>query len=142
LTPGFAGLSIARKDTMTQEAIKVLVVEDDPLFMKLVSSMLLSNGINVQSAYSAEEALDVLKHQAFGLLITDLKMEGVGGVGLIRTVLHDRSFPVNRILVITGDAENSEDSTWVKNQDIPILRKPFSLKSLVQAVDSIVRDHP
>jgi len=122
-----------------QGAIKVLVVEDDPLFMKLVSTMLLSKGCSVHGANSAEEALDALKAQGFCVLITDLKMEGLGGIGLIRSLMSDQLFPVAKILVITGEAENGEDSLWVKNQQIRILRKPFTIKSLLREVDLIVQ---
>jgi CheY-like chemotaxis protein len=127
------------KDTVTQEACRVLIVEDDPIFMKLLLTMLQTKGIAVQPALSAEDALQILKKQSFDVLITDLKMEGLGGVGLIRSVLNDRCFPMNRIIVITGDLDTSKDYVWIKTQKVPILRKPFTLRSLLQLMDAIVQ---
>jgi len=124
---------------MTQEARRVLIVEDDPVFMKLLSTMLRTKGIAVQPAFSAEDALQILSQQSFDVLITDLKMEGLGGVGLIRSVQNNRCFPMNRIIVITGEPDTSKDSVWIKTQKIPILRKPFTLHSLLHLVDSIVQ---
>jgi len=124
---------------MTQEARRVLIVEDDPVFMKLLSTMLQTKGIAVQPAFSAEDALQILTQQSFDVLITDLKMEGLGGVGLIRYVQNNCCFPMNRIIVITGEPDNSKDSIWIKTQKIPILRKPFTLRSLLHLVDSVVQ---
>ncbi len=124
---------------MKQEATKVLVVEDDPLFTKLVTSMLLAKGFQVLGVASAEAGLDALKSEVFDVLITDLKMEGLGGVGLIRTIMAEQLFPIARILVITGEPANSEDSRWVVQQSIPVLRKPFSLRALLDAMDARIQ---
>ena len=120
-------------------AIKALVIEDDPLFTKLVTSMLQTRGCAVLGAASAEEGIEALKAHQFDVVITDLNMEGMGGIGLIRSVIGDQSFPITRILVITGEPANSADSSWVVSQNISILRKPFGLKSLLAAVDTIVQ---
>src|SRR5262245_6943299 len=127
------------RGTVTQDARSVLIVEDDPVFMKLLSTMLQAKGIAVQPALSAEDALQILNKQSFDVLITDLKMEGLGGVGLIRSVQRDGCFPMNRIIVITGEPDASKDCAWIKSQKIPILRKPFTLRSLLHLVDSVVQ---
>ena len=124
---------------MTQEACRVLIVEDDPIYVKLLSTMLQTKGIAVQPALSAEDALQILNKRSFDVLITDLKMEGLGGVGLIRSVQNDHRFPLNRIIVITGELDTSRDCVWIKTQKIPILRKPFTLRSLLHLVDAIVQ---
>lgn len=124
------------------DAIKVLVVEDDPLFTKLVASMLQTKGCTVHGVSSGEQGIEALKSQTFDILITDLKMEGLGGVGLIQWVLTKQSFPITRILVITGDLENSEDSKWLLSHNIPILRKPFAMRALLEAVDGVLLSKP
>ena len=138
----FAGCAVPksgrRKETVTQET-RILLVEDDPLFMKLVTSMLLTRNYQVAGVGSAEEALDSLKQASFDLLLTDLKMEGIGGVGLLRSLLSDQPFPRNRIIVITGEPQTSEDSLWVESLGIPILRKPFMLKGLFDSIDAVLR---
>jgi two-component system, response regulator FlrC len=134
-------LSNLDERTSVQEAIKVLVVEDDPLFTKLVASMLLTKSKSVNTASSAEEAIELLKLQRFDVLITDLQMKGLGGIGLIRWVMAESACHISRMLVITGEPANSQDSAWVRSQNVPILEKPFGLKSLLQAVESIVQAH-
>jgi DNA-binding NtrC family response regulator len=124
---------------VTQEACRVLIVEDDPIYVKLLSTMLQIKGIAVQPALSAEDAVQILNQRSFDVLITDLKMEVLGGVGLIRSVQNGHCFPMNRIIVITGELDSSRDCVWIKRQKIPILRKPFTLRSLLHLVDVIVQ---
>lgn len=124
---------------MTQDDVRTLVVEDDPLFMKLVSTWLETNNIEVKTASSAEAAIEILKSQGTDILITDLKMEGLGGMGLIHSVLTNGWFPADRILVITGEPQPSEDSQWLSDRNIPILHKPFTLKSLLEKVAAILK---
>ena len=124
---------------MRREPVQALVVDDDPLFTKLVASWLETRDFQVRTASSAEAAIEILKTQALNVLITDLKMDGLGGIGLIRLLLRDGHFPASRVVVITGDLQNGEDSGWLAEQNIPILRKPFSLMSLQAMVDSVLQ---
>jgi two-component system response regulator GlrR len=122
-----------------REPASVLVVDDDPLFTKLVASWLETRDFQVQTASSAEAAIEILKTQALNVLITDLKMDGLGGMGLIRSLLRDDHFSASSIVVITGDSQDGEDSRWLAEQNIPILRKPFTLMSLQAVVDSVLQ---
>ena len=66
-------------------------------------------------------------------------MERNPGVGLIQTLMDAQSFSKNRILVITGEASNSKEAAWVAAQGIPIVRKPFTVKALFDAIDDFLR---
>lgn len=129
------------EDEVPQEAINALLVEDDPLFSKLMAAILLTRRGSVGTASSAEEAIEILGSQRFDVLIADLGMKGLGGLGLIRWLIEER-FQTSRILVITGEAGNNADCAWLKSQNVVILQKPFRLKALLEAVDSIVLAHP
>ena len=98
---------------MGREPVQALVVDDDPLFTRLVASWLETRDFQVRTASSAEAAIEILKTQALNVLITDLKMDGLGGIGLIRSLLRNGHFPANRIVVITGDSQNGEESRWL-----------------------------
>jgi len=119
--------------------VRALVVDDDPLFTKLLASWLETKQVEVITASSAEVALAMIRSQALDVLITDLTMEGLGGSGLIRALISGQLFPVDRIIVITGESQSTQDSGWLTEQNIPILRKPFSLKSLQQMVDLVLQ---
>ena len=120
---------------MEPESPAILVVDDDPLFRKLLANMLQSAGWRVQCSNSAEEALERLASEKFQILVTDLRMDGLGGTGLIRELNRKGTFRMDRILVVTGVPANHSDSVWVSKCEIPILRKPFTVKGLLESIN-------
>jgi DNA-binding NtrC family response regulator len=64
----------------------VLVVDDDALFRSHLSSYLERNGFDVESVPDADTALDRLADRPFAVVVSDLRMDGVDGVELIRRV--------------------------------------------------------
>lgn len=119
---------------MTQDATTILIVEDDPSFTKLITAMLHTGGFSVTAVPSAEAAIGLLTGQSFDAIITDLRMEGMGGIGLIRWIQEDLAAMTGRVLVITGEPASSEDIMWIRGQNIPIVHKPFSVRALLDAV--------
>lgn len=123
---------------MTQDAARIVLVDDDPLTLRLVSAMLARPFRSVAQAPSAEAALPLLLETPPDLLITDLRMPGIGGVGLLNEVLRQRIVRPERILVITGEPPASTDRKWVADRGISVLAKPFRRDQLLQTVDSLL----
>ena len=67
-------------------ATRVLVVDDDPDAVELVHQLLTNAGAVVQTAQSANEALERLAHFQPQVLVSDIGMPDVDGYGLIRQV--------------------------------------------------------
>ncbi len=79
---------------------RVLVVDDEPSARKLLCLMFPSHRFQCDSAGSAEEALAALRHAQFDVVISDLRMPGMGGIGLIQEAR--RTCPHIAFLVTTG----------------------------------------
>lgn len=81
--------------------IKILIVDDHPIVRDGLQGQLASQPDFqvVGEAASAEEALAVLGQREVDILLTDLRMPGLGGLELIRRV--DRNFPAVEIVVLT-----------------------------------------
>ena len=67
-------------------ATRILVVDDDPGQRSLLESFLTSQGFTIVTAESGEEALDTLASEEFHLLISDVRMPGMSGLELFKTV--------------------------------------------------------
>ena len=65
---------------------KILIVEDDPDIMRIMSYTLTNAGYQVLRAYGGEDALRKLKTQTFDLILTDLAMPNISGVDVIAAV--------------------------------------------------------
>ena len=64
----------------------ILVVDDDRHVLEVLEARLSSGGFQVLKAAGAPEALKIIKTQHVDLLISDMKMPGMGGMGLLTEV--------------------------------------------------------
>ena len=65
---------------------KILVVEDDSLFLWSLVSFLNREGYEVSPVKSGESALDIARSQSFDLIISDFQLPGLNGRELIRKI--------------------------------------------------------
>ncbi len=77
----------------------VLIVDDNPVNLKLVRVLLASEGYDVRTATDAEEALAVLKEFTPRLILMDLQLPGIDGLELTRRLKAD---PAMRGMLIVG----------------------------------------
>lgn len=68
---------------MTGHAVRILIVDDDPLQARALTESLRAFGYAPTSCATAEEALDALRATAYDILLSDLVMPGMGGVELL-----------------------------------------------------------
>ena len=75
---------------------RILLVDDDVSLLKLMSMRLRSQGYEVDTADSAEGALDRLRQQRADLVLSDLRMAGMDGLALFDRIEID--FPNRRVI--------------------------------------------
>lgn len=137
-----AGLIAAcEKDLfMPLPAAHILLVEDDAPSRRLLTLALRSEGYEVTDASSAEAALAALEagETDFRVLVTDVKMPGIGGTGLLqrlRTMERWRRLPA---LVVTGLANPAEALCSTGEGRVAYLAKPVHLSEFFAVVASLV----
>ena len=109
----------------------VLVVDDEPLVRELIAGMLEEFGCNVETAATADEALERLtRNQQIDLLLTDINMPGMSGYELAERVQRMRD---NVHVVLLSGQEND-------SHGFPFIRKPFvpgDLKRLLETTTGL-----
>jgi DNA-binding response OmpR family regulator len=85
---------------MSQKTI--LIVDDDDHLRRSLSLVLQKGNYQVETAATAEEALQILKVHEYGLMFLDLQLPGISGIGLLADV-HERA-PGMPVLILTGNA--------------------------------------
>ena len=113
---------------------RILVVDDDPLVIRLIIDTLIVEGYDVDSAENGAAALEKLRHAHFDLILSDLHMPRLDGVGLYRALAQGQDHPMTRIVFLTGSLGTSEQHRFLMETGLPLLRKPFSLAELQQIV--------
>ena len=126
---------------MTTPAIQrsplpVLLIEDEPSIMALVSATLERNGYHVVCTESGADALRLLEKGEFLGVVSDMRTPGgVDGAQVHSWISAHRPDLVDRVVIITGDYANEETVSTLRNIGALYLEKPFRVQDLISAVE-------
>jgi two-component system response regulator GlrR len=113
-------------------APEILLVDDDPDLLKLISMRLKAAGHSVQTADSGEQALALISAARPRLVITDLRMGGMDGMALFDAIRReDHSLPV---IVLTAHGTIPDAVAATRRGVFGFLTKPFDAPVLMQQV--------
>jgi CheY-like chemotaxis protein len=116
----------------------VLVVDDEAGTRELERRILETGPYTVIEASGAAEAFTVLAERKVDLLISDLEMPGLSGEEMVAKV---RSmFPQQKVLYVSGVVDRLLDARQVLGDGEAFLDKPFTAKSLLEAVSLLLYD--
>jgi len=116
----------------------ILVVDDDPLVTQLIVDTLTGDGYGVDSAPNGVEALEKIQHQRYDLILSDLHMPQLNGVGLYLALTQQSDRLSERIIFLTGSTGSSELHSFLKETGLPVLHKPFALVELLRLVRQVL----
>src|SRR5207302_9767756 len=115
----------------------VLLVDDDPDLLKLISLRLTSAGYRVRTADSGETALAALAVARPAAVITDLKMPGIDGLALFDAI--HRQHPALPVILLTAHGTIPEAVFATQRGVFGFRTKPFDSQELLQKVAAAVR---
>ena len=116
---------------------RILVVDDEKNVRVLFERILAKEGYEVECAASGSEAIDKLANNSFDLVVTDLKMEGIDGLDLIRK--GKRTNQAIPFILISGyGTAQTAVSAAQEGADV-YLMKPIDMKDLKLAVKRALR---
>ncbi len=110
----------------------VLLVDDDPGLLRLLSIRLKSAGYNVTTADGAERALAILAARRPDVIITDLRMDGMDGLALFDAV--HRKHPTLPVIILTAHGSIPDAVEATRNGVFSFLTKPFQSQKLLEQV--------
>lgn len=116
---------------MTASSFDILVVEDNPDFLRLLCVMLEEMGHRPHAAANGEQALELLGDRRFDVLVADVQLPGMSGIDLARIAA--RTLPEIRIVFSSGHGYLLADKL---DFDFVVLHKPYFLAQLRQAVEA------
>ena len=118
--------------TESLEQQTCLVVDDDEVYLHVLSKALIRRGLNVLSATSVELAKEILEQSAPDLAVIDLKLEGQSGLHLIKPILSKNM--QCKILMLTGYASITTAVDAIKLGAINYLSKPADADQIMMAL--------
>lgn len=109
---------------------QILIAEDEAMLRVVAADLLEDAGFQVFQAGNGAEALALLKvHPEIALLISDIKMPGMGGYALAEAALEFK--PDLKLLMMTGYSQPLQPE-MLEERRVEVLRKPFNLNRLCE----------
>ncbi|MCP5419358.1 MAG: sigma 54-interacting transcriptional regulator [Gammaproteobacteria bacterium] len=115
---------------MSSPRADILLVDDDPDLLRLLSLRLTASNFEVKTAESAEAALAFLATTQPRLIITDLRMAGMDGLALFQAV--QQQFPHIPVMILTAHGTIPEAVKATQAGVFGFLSKPFDSKELLE----------
>ncbi|MFO7604755.1 MAG: sigma-54 dependent transcriptional regulator [Desulfurivibrionaceae bacterium] len=117
----------------------VLIVDDEPNYRLIISEIVSDEGYEVLSAESAEKAMPIVRETDLDLVITDMRMPGMGGMELLEEIkIFNPELPV---IMITAFGEVEKAVKAMQAGAFNYLTKPFNNEELLVSVQKAVNHY-
>jgi DNA-binding response OmpR family regulator len=115
---------------------RILVVDDEPRYVRLMEANLISEGYNVLKATNGQEAIEVVADQRPDLVLLDIMMPILDGFSACERI---REFSTVPIIVVTAKGEERDRVRGLDLGADDYIVKPFSATELLARVRSVLR---
>ena len=113
---------------------KILLVDDEVIALSNMEHVLEKEGYEVTTCKDGKSAIEAIEHSVFDLVLTDLKMPGIDGMGLLRHIRE--TTPDTPVIMITGHATLDSAVEAMKRGAYHYISKPFRLDEAREIVKS------
>jgi len=118
---------------------RILVVDDEPQITRVLRTTLTAQGYDIRVANDGEMALELMKNWTPHVVITDLAMPNLDGVGLCRQVRETSQVPII-VLSVRGQDRSKVEALDAGADDY--VTKPFSMTELLARIRAQMRRTP
>lgn len=115
---------------------RILIADDDPSILMLISDVLTDAGMQVRTVASGEEALHAVEEETFSLIILDIMMKGISGLEVCAAIRDKVSCPI-LFLSAKDSAHDIIEGLGLGADDY--LTKPFAIDELVARIKAHLR---
>ena len=118
---------------MTEQATKMLIVDDDDIWRSRLARAMRERGLEVTTAANYDEAMEAAETHPFELAVVDLRMPGKGGLEVVRD-LHERYLDL-KIVVLTGYGSISTAVDALRLGAVNYMQKPADADDILTAFE-------
>ena len=116
---------------------KILIVEDNTAIRELIHMFLEKSGFQSFSVIDAEAALDILKDQEIGVVLTDVKLPGMNGLELTKIIKHNYNTDV---IIMTGYSLDYSIEEAMTRGASDLIIKPIRLEDLLLRINVVLKN--
>jgi CheY-like chemotaxis protein len=128
-------------DHMSKEQASILVVDDDPEIVAMLTTRLGHRGYKVLTASDGHRALELAKREKPALVLLDVMMPGKSGWEVARALKQDPVTQGIKIVMVTAIGEQVNELTSPLYGADAHIDKPFEFEKLEKVIRGLVTDH-
>ena len=117
---------------------KILVVDDEKIVCDMARIILQNEGYEVDTFTDSQLALKTIRERRYDLVVTDLKMENVNGMDILREV--NRLYPEARVIMLTAYATLDATIEAIRERIYDFFPKPVKIEDLKKSVKKALGD--
>jgi two-component system, OmpR family, response regulator len=122
---------------MVEGRIKLLLVDDEEGYVKVLSNRMGKRNIDVTKALSGTEGIQALRREDFDVAVVDLKMEDMDGVEVLK--VFKKMVPAMPVIMLTGHGSEKAAKDGIESGAFDYLIKPCDLAELVEKIREAVK---
>jgi CheY-like chemotaxis protein len=120
---------------------RVLVVEDEIRVAQMIAEVLEAEGYEVDTAANGLLALEKIQEHDYDLILSDLRMPELDGLGLYRELERRKPTLLSRFLFVSGTMDLPEYRRFLAETAVAVLAKPFALVDLQRVTRQMLSAH-
>ncbi|HAY98920.1 XRE family transcriptional regulator [Mesotoga sp. SC_NapDC2] len=117
----------------------ILVVDDEPSIVELLTFNLKKEGYNVLKAYDAEEALKIAEDNETDMFIVDIMLPGMDGFELVRNLRATEKFRQTPVIFLSAKSEEFDKVLGLELGADDYITKPFSVREVLARIRAVFR---
>ena len=114
--------------------INILIVDDEPDFLEMLSLRLKDQGHHVRTAQSGEAGLEAIREEEPDVVVLDIKMPGMDGIQVLKMI--KAQIPLVEVILLTGHGAVDTAVEGLKSGAFDYLLKPADFEDLLQKLSA------
>ena len=120
--------------------MKILVVDDMTTMRRIVKNILKQLGFaNIEEAENGQEALQKLRAEPFGFVVSDWNMPVMTGIDMLRAIRADEKLKVIPVLMVTAEAQQANLVEAIQAGVSNYIVKPFTAETMQEKLQKIFK---
>ncbi len=119
---------------------KILVVDDEPKIVQVVSSRLKASGYETIAAFDGMQAVQLAHHENPDLIILDIRMPAGGGMSVLKNLKISAKTATIPVIFLTADASTETKDKVLEMGAEGFITKPFDSEDLLKKVREVLKE--
>lgn len=118
--------------------MKVLLVDDEELFVQTLSERLEMRDLKSDTVYDGNQAIEFVNENEPDVMVLDLKMPGIDGMEVLRRV--KKMYPNIEVIILTGHGTDRDEDESRRLGVYDYLKKPVDIDTLVERIKAAYQE--